>query len=300
MTEKLPSYGGQAVIEGVMMRGRNAVAIAMRSPQNTIEVHTEPLSKIYSSNFSKIPFLRGLLSLWDALGLGIRALTISANMQTEEEEEELSGPALYGTLFVSLAFGIGLFFLLPATIGQLSETYLGASVWVGNAIEGVIRLVLLVGYIWLIGLMPDIQRVYAYHGSEHKTINAFEDSAELNPEVVQKYSRLHPRCGTAFLLNVVILSIILFALLGPLPMLWRLLSRVLLLPVIAGIAYEYLRWTANHIDNPLVKILITPNLELQKLTTREPSLDIIEVGIAAFLAMRREEGLLDTDQSPII
>ncbi len=147
--------------------------------------------------------------------------------------------------------------------------------------------------------MPDIQRVYAYHGAEHKTINAFEASAELTPESVQKFSRLHPRCGTAFLLDVVILSIILFALLGPLPMLWRLISRVLLLPVIAGIAYEYLRWTAKNMDNPIVKALVAPNLELQKLTTREPSLDIIEVGIEAFLAMRKEETASEGDYSPI-
>ncbi len=299
MEEKLPSYGGQAVIEGVMMRGQKAVAIAMRSPQQTIEIHTEPLSKIYSSKVSKIPFLRGLLSLWDALGLGIRALTISANMQTEDEEEELSGPALYLTLVISLSIGIGLFFLLPAAVGQLFENYLSVSVWVSNLIEGLLRLILLVAYIWAIGLMPDIQRVYAYHGAEHKTINAFEASAELTPESVQKFSRLHPRCGTAFLLDVVILSIILFALLGPLPMLWRLISRVLLLPVIAGIAYEYLRWTAKNMDNPIVKALVAPNLELQKLTTREPSLDIIEVGIEAFLAMRKEETASEGDYSPI-
>ncbi|HSO27496.1 MAG TPA: DUF1385 domain-containing protein [Anaerolineales bacterium] len=288
MAEKLPSYGGQAVIEGVMMRGTQAVAIAMRTPERDIKIHTEPLKGIYRSRVSKIPFLRGLTALWDALGLGVRALTISANTQTGEDEK-LEGPALYLTLAISLSFGIGLFFLAPALVGQLSERFLGFSAWWGNVLEGFIRLGLLVAYIYLIGLMPDIRRVFAYHGAEHKTINAFEDGAELTPENVATYSLEHPRCGTAFLLTLVLLSIFVFSLLGPLPMFWRLASRVILLPVLAMAAYEYIRWSANHLDNAFVRWITRPNLALQRLTTREPSLEILEVSIAAFKAMLAEE-----------
>lgn len=285
---KMPTYGGQAVIEGVMMRGARSVAIAMRSPDQQIVVHTENLAGIYKSKIAKLPFLRGLVILWDALGLGMRALTISANVQTNEDEK-LEGPALYGTLAVALSLGIGLFFLLPAGAGQLAERWLGWNAWLSNLAEGVIRLLLLVGYIWAIGLISDIRRVYAYHGAEHKTINAFEAGAELTPESVARFSLEHPRCGTAFLLTLMLFSILLFSLLGPLPTFWRLASRVLLLPVLAGIAYEYIRFTAKYIENPFVQLLVRPNLALQRLTTREPSLDMLEVSIAAFNAMRAGE-----------
>ena len=285
---KMPTYGGQAVIEGVMMRGLKSVAIAMRAPNEEIVLHTENLGGIYKSRVTKIPFLRGLVMLWDALGLGMRALTISANVQTDEEEK-IEGPMLYITLGVSLIFGIGLFFLLPAVVGQLSENYLGLSAWWGNLAEGLVRLFLLVAYIWAVGLMPDIRRVYAYHGAEHKTINAFEAGADLTPENVSRFSLEHPRCGTAFLLTLVVFSVLLFSLLGPLPMFWRLASRILLLPVLAGVAYEYIRWTSNHMDSPLIRVLVKPNLALQHLTTREPSLDMLEVSIAAFDAMYTSE-----------
>jgi len=288
MSDTLPTYGGQAVIEGVMMRGSQAVAIAMRDPEQQIVIHTENLGGIYKSRISKIPFLRGLILLWDALGLGMRALTISANTQTGEDEQ-LEGPMLYLTLAFSLAFSIGLFFLAPAAVGQLIERLGGISSWWGNLAEGVVRLLLLIGYIGLIGLMPDIQRVFAYHGAEHKTINAFEAGVELTPENVAEQSIEHPRCGTAFLLTLVLISILIFSLLGPMPLLWRLLTRVAFIPIIAGIAYEYIRWTARNLDSSFVQAIIEPNLALQRLTTREPSLEIIEVGIAAFEAMRHEE-----------
>ena len=278
MPERMPSYGGQAVIEGVMMRGKKAVAIAMRSPTKEIVVHRETLGPIYSSKLSKIPFLRGLILLYDALGLGMRALTISANLQTGDDEK-LEGPALYGTIAIALAIGIGMFFLLPAFLGQLVERALtpggfafgtGAGVnaissvggflsgisssqtapvstlaaWLGNLFEGIFRLFILIGYMLLIGRMDDIRRVFAYHGAEHKTINAYEANAELTPENVARFPLEHPRCGTSFMLTVVLMSVILFSLLGPLPMVWRLVSRVLLIPVLAGLAYEYIRWTA--------------------------------------------------------
>jgi uncharacterized protein YqhQ len=288
MEDRIITYGGQAVIEGVLMRGKSAMAIAMRAPDGNIVTHTENLSTVYRGRISRTPFLRGIILLWDALGLGVHALTISANTQTGEDEK-LEGPALYGTLAISLLLGIGLFFLAPAAVGGLFERYLGWSSWWSNVVEGVLRLGLLIGYIWLLGLMPDVRRVFSDHGAEHKTINAFEAGAELKPDIVAKYPLEHARCGTAFLLTLVILSILVFSLLGPMPMFWRLASRILLIPVIAGIAVEYIRWTANHLDWAVVRWMIKPNLALQSLTTREPDTAILEVAIASFNAMRQAE-----------
>ena len=288
MEDRIISYGGQAVIEGVMMRGQKAFAIAMRGPDGNIVVHKEDLAAVYRSRITKIPFLRGIILLWDALGLGMRALTVSANTQTGEDEK-LEGPALYLTLGVSLAIGIGIFFLFPAGVGGLAEHYLGWSPWLNNLLEGVLRLALLVGYIWAIGFMPDVKRLFGYHGAEHKTINAYEAGAELTPESVAKYPLAHARCGTAFLLTLVLISILVFTFLGPLPMFWRLASRVLLIPVIAGIAVEYIRWTANHLDSPIVQFMIKPNLALQSLTTREPDRSMLEVAIESFKTMRNAE-----------
>ena len=290
---KLPSYGGQAVIEGVMMRGKKYVAIAMRNPDDEIVIHKEPLGSIYKSRLVEIPLLRGLVMLWDALILGMRALTISANTQTGEDEK-IEGPLLYFTLAVSLTIGVVFFFLAPATVGQFVEKSLGLNAWWGNVVEGVTRLVILIGYIWLVGKYSEIKRVFSYHGAEHKTINAFESGAELNPESVSKYPLEHPRCGTSFLLTLIVFSVLVFTLLGPLPLGWRLASRIFMIPVIAGLAYEYIRWTSNHLDSRLVQVLVKPNLALQHLTTREPSLDMLEVSIAAFNAMRAEEQKLIT------
>ena len=288
MSDQIQTYGGQAVIEGVMMRGAKAVAIAMRAPDNSISIHTEELGQIYKSKISKIPFLRGLVLLWDALGLGTRALTISANTQTGEDEK-LEGPTLYLTIGISLAIGIGMFFLLPALVGQWFQTTFNFSNWLSNLMEGVIRLLLLIGYIWGIGFLPDIRRVFAYHGAEHKTINAYENGAQLTPETVNKFSVEHPRCGTSFLLTLVLISIVIFSALGPMSLAVRLITRILFIPVLAGIAYEYIRWTANHIESPWVKWMIRPNLALQHLTTREPTTEILEVSIAAFNAMKNAE-----------
>jgi uncharacterized protein YqhQ len=294
---KLPTYGGQAVIEGVMMRGKTGMAIAMRAPDQSIVVHKENLSSIYRSNLVKIPFLRGLVMLWDALGLGIRALTISANTQTGEDEK-VEGPALYLALAVSLTFAVALFFLVPALVGYLTDRILFVSSlnqsisqvsWIGSLIEGITRLAILIGYIWLIGRIPEIRRVFAYHGAEHKTINAFEAGAELTPQCVSRFSLEHPRCGTAFLLTLVVFSVLVFTLLGPMPLGLRLLSRIILIPVIAGVAYEYIRWTANHLNSRFVQAIVKPNLALQRLTTREPNLEMLEVSIAAFQAMRSSE-----------
>lgn len=285
---KLPSYGGQALIEGVLMRGEYAIAASMRTPDGQIITHKEELTGIYKSGIKRIPFLRGLLILWDALGLGIKYLTLSANVQTGEDEK-IEGFSMFATLGVSMAIGIGLFFLAPAAVIHWLEGFLGMNPWTGNLLEGIIRLILIILYIWAIGKMPEIERVFAYHGAEHKTINAFEAGAKLEPEIVKNYPVEHPRCGTGFILTVVVFSLIGFVLIGPLPLGLRLLSRLILIPVIAGIAYEYIRWTGNNITNPLVRLLAKPNMALQKLTTREPDLKILEVGISAFKNMYEME-----------
>jgi len=307
--DRMITYGGQAVIEGVLMRGQKAYAIAMRAPDGNIVVHTETLAKVYRSKLAKIPFLRGVILLWDALGLGMRALTLSANTQTGEDEK-LEGPLLYLTVGISLLIGVGLFFLLPAAAGGWIETLIssntlgggsaslfpvnspelhGSAVWIGNLMEGLIRLILLVTYIWAIGFLPDVRRLFAYHGAEHKTINAFEAGAILTPESVAAFPLEHPRCGTGFMLTLVLVSILVFTGLGPLPLLWRLASRILLIPVLAGISVEYIRWTANHLQSPLVRWLIQPNFALQRLTTRVPDPSMLEVAIKSFNSMRMAE-----------
>jgi uncharacterized protein YqhQ len=321
------NYGGQAVIEGVMMRGSKALAVAVRNPQGEIVIHTEPLDpRIYGGRLGRIPFVRGLTLLWDALGLGIKSLMFSADVAMAEEEEKgassplagpspngsdaaggtagpkssaFEGPARWGTVLFSLAFSIGLFFLLPAFLGGQIESWLGLERGSlgGHVIEGVIRLALLIGYIWLIGLMPDVRRLYGYHGAEHKTINAYEAGAPLTPESVARFSLQHPRCGTAFLLTVVVISILFFSLFPPLSLPLRLLSRLILLPVVAGIAYEIIRFTGKHQKNPLIRLIIKPNLALQRLTTREPDEGMLAVAIAALqqvLAFEREVGTATT------
>jgi uncharacterized protein YqhQ len=286
--EKLPNYGGQALVEGIMMRGQNICAIAARAPDESILIESQQLGKVYRSQLTRIPFLRGLLILWDALVLGMRALTFSVNLQADEDEK-VEGVPMIITLLLSLAIGIGLFFVLPAGIAYLFEI---AFNWSGigiSIIEGLVRLLLLIGYIWGIGFMPEIRRVFGYHGAEHKTINAFEAGDTLDVESVSKYSCEHPRCGTAFLLTVVVFSIFIFSLLGPMPILQRLLSRILLVPILAMISYEYIRFTGRFIHLSWVRAVIAPNLALQRLTTREPDHGMIEVAIAAFNAMRKEE-----------
>jgi uncharacterized protein YqhQ len=287
MEDRIITYGGQAVMEGVMMRGQKGCAIAMRAPDGEIKIHTEKLSSIYQSKIAKIPFLRGSILLWDALGLGMRALTISANIQTGEDEK-LEGPLLYVVMAVSLTFSIGLFFLVPYGVGKLGQAF-GLNVWAGAAVEGLTRLLLIIGYMWAIGKLPDVNRLFRYHGAEHKTINAFEAGAELTPESVAKFPLEHPRCGTSFLLTLVVLSIIFFSFLHPLPVVFQIIARIVLIPVLAGVALEYTRWVANHLDRPFVQWLIKPNLALQHLTTREPDATMLEVSIRSFNEMRALE-----------
>lgn len=301
------NYGGQAVLEGVMMRGSKALAVAVRNPQGEIIIHTEPLNQtVYNSRLGKTPFLRGLVLLWDALGLGIKSLMFSADVALDEEDEDEDGetasdglpsqafstPVQIGTVLLSLSMSIGLFIVLPAFIAGLVEPRFG--VFAGHVVEGITRLLLLIGYVSLIAQMEDVRRLYGYHGAEHKTINAFEGQSELVPSKVAQFPIEHPRCGTAFLLTVVVISILLYSVI-PLdwlpfhPIVARVLSRIVLLPIVAGLAYEYIRLTAKYQDRKVVQWLIKPNLALQHLTTREPDESMIEVAIAAFEEVLKAE-----------
>ncbi|MCS6844286.1 MAG: DUF1385 domain-containing protein [Caldilineales bacterium] len=292
-------YGGQAVIEGVMMRGRRHAAVAVRNPKGEIVVHEEPLTAaVYTKRWARWPFVRGITMLWDALVLGTRALLWSADVALSEEEDvQFTGPVAWTTVAASLVIAIVAFFFLPAALGKWIEHRLGLSVLAGAFVEGLIRLAFFLAYLVAIGRLPDIRRVFQYHGAEHKTINAYEAGAPLTPPSVARFSVLHPRCGTSFLLMVLVISIVLFAPLhfnfvqGPLAYVLRLGSRLLLIPVVAGISYEFLRFTARRQSHPVVKLLIAPGLGLQRLTTREPDESMLECAIAALMPVLAADGV---------
>ena len=287
-------YGGQAVIEGVMMRGRQRAAIAVRDPHGGIVVHEETLpARIYRSRASQVPFIRGMVLLWDALVLGTRSLMWSADVAIGEEEgsQGFSGPMAWGTLLISLAVGVGLFIALPAVLGGVAERFLGVSKLGASLFEGVVRLAMFIGYIVLIGRLPDVKRVFAYHGAEHKTINAYEAGAQLTPANVARYSTLHTRCGTSFLLFVLVISIILFTPLQFDNWFLRIGSRLVLIPFVAGIAYEFLRFSTQHQNNRIMRLLIAPGLAMQRLTTREPDESMLEIAIAALIPVLVADGL---------
>lgn len=286
-------YGGQALIEGVMMRGEANMAAAVRAPDGEIVTEEKPLdSPLYTSRWSKMPFLRGLVMLWDTLSLGYQALMFSANVAMPEEEEELGAGAMAGTLAVSLLFVVGVFFLLPMFLVGLLDRYISSAA-VSTLLEGLVRIGLFVGYLGLISLMPDIRRVFAYHGAEHKTVHAYEAGVPLEPQAVQAFSTAHTRCGTSFLLVVMVIYVFLTVLMGR-PSIWvRLLSRLVLVPVVAGLSYEWLKFSARHTDHPLVKVMVAPGMALQRLTTREPDDDMVQVAIVAL------ERVLALDGRPV-
>lgn len=295
---KMPAYGGQAVIEGVMMRGKRYLAMAVRDSHGQIQLHEEELPAIYSSKWMRVPFLRGILALWDSLSLGTRMISLSANISgTDDEQIDSKSMALVTVL--SLVIGVAVFFLLPAFVAGWLHKRFTLGPWWSNVIEGVLRLFLLIAYMALVGQMKDIRRVYAYHGAEHKTINAYEANVALTPSETAKQSTQHPRCGTSFMLTLALISVLVFSLLGPMPIYWRLISRILMLPLVAGIAYEYIRWVAKYMDDSaFLRWIIKPNLALQKLTTREPSEDMLEVAIAAFNRLLELEEGKDTVKTP--
>ncbi|MBI2171691.1 MAG: DUF1385 domain-containing protein [Chloroflexi bacterium] len=279
-------YGGQAVVEGVMIRGRRFYAVAARRPDGQLTSIVEPLHSLYTGSIRRTPIIRGPIVLAETLVLGIKALMYSGNVTLQKEGEKLEGPGMAITLALSLAVAIAIFFVAPLfAVNLLDRTIFSAqtaaSSVLSNIVEGLIRLGFFLAYIWLIGLMPDIRRVFAYHGAEHMTVQAHEQGLPLETPFIRRFSTAHPRCGTAFLLTVMVVAILVFALLGRPSLEWRILSRILLLPVIAGIAYEVIRFSGMHLNNPLVRLISAPNLLLQKLTTRQPEDSQIEVAIHA-------------------
>jgi uncharacterized protein YqhQ len=302
-------YGGQAVIEGVMMRGRKTMAVSVHNPQGEIVTHHEPLTaKIYTSTWGQWPFVRGVAMLWDALGLGIRALLWSSEVASQEEggeKVEFSGAVAWTTIAGSLVFAVALFFLLPTLISKFLTGMIHEHAVVDAVLEGVLRLVIFLVYLWAIGRIPEIKRVFGYHGAEHKTINAYEAGAELTPSEVQKFSVQHVRCGTSFLLYVLVISIVLFAPLtfrnvdnAFLALTLRLVSRILLIPVVASIAYEIIRFSARHQDHAIMRLVIAPGLALQKLTTREPDDSMVEAAIASLVPVLQADGVTVTSNQP--
>ncbi|MBI3912619.1 MAG: DUF1385 domain-containing protein [Chloroflexi bacterium] len=329
-------YGGQAVIEGVMMRGKKFVACAVRKADGEIVMTSERLSAaIYSSGWAKIPFLRAVTIMWDTIVLGTRMLMWAANIAVAEEVakenakgakadaksakadaksakenakeresakgakefEGIPAGAAWGTLAVSLTFGIGLFFVLPLVAVNFADPFLNAALpndasasVASNLLEGAIRLVIFLIYIGSISMVPDIRRVFQYHGAEHKTIAAEEAGAELTPATIQKFSKEHPRCGTGFLLTVVVVSIFVFALFGRPPLEWRIASRILLVPVVAALSYELIKFGSAHQRNPILYwLVVKPSLALQSLTTREPEDEMVLVAVAALRKVQAEE-----------
>jgi len=271
-------YGGQAVIEGVMIRGRKTMVTVVRRPCGELAVDTQPLAPIYTGRMRQTPLIRGIIVLIEALVLGIKTLLYSARVSLEEEEEELSGGMTWIMVTISLAFGVALFFLAPLFLTRLFNI---ASPLVFNLVEGIIRVAIFILFLKLITLMPDIKRVFAYHGAEHKAVNAYEDGATLEVEAARKYSTAHLRCGTSFLFAVLIIAIIVFALIG-LPALWlMILSRIILIPVIAGIGYELTHFGGRHTKSRLVRAILAPGLWLQSLTAREPDDSQLEVALSA-------------------
>jgi len=280
-------YGGQAVIEGVMMRGPNSRAVAVRLPEGGIAVDEKQVGSITKRYpFLKWPLLRGVVALVESLLIGIEALNYSAS-KALGEEEELSKTEIILTIGFALALAVVLFVIVPTGAAHLLKNLFQGSL-AQNLVEGMLRLVVFLLYVILIGRLEDIKRVFQYHGAEHKVINAYEAGQDLTVEKVQRFSTFHPRCGTSFLLIVLVLSIFLFASLGHQVLWWRITSRVLLLPVLAGISYEVLKLSAKYAENFLCRLLITPGRWLQGLTTGEPDDSQVEVAISAFDAVLKE------------
>ena len=252
----------------------------VRRPSGGLAVDTEPLPAIYSGWMRKTPLLRGIVVLIEALVLGVKTLLYSANVSLEEEDESISGGWLWLTLIVALAFGVALFFITPLFLTKLLDPHIGSSL-VFNLIEGCIRVVIFIVYLKLVTLVPSLRRVFAYHGAEHKAVNAYEDGASLEVEAARNYGTAHVRCGTSFLFAVLIISIIVFALVGR-PSIWLMvLSRIILIPVIAALAYEVTYFGGKHAKNGLVRAILAPGLWLQSLTTREPDDSQLEVAVSA-------------------
>ena len=284
------TYGGQALIEGVLMRGRDAIAVALRHPDGRIVWANERLdSGFHGTRWSKLPFLRGLVVLYETLVVGTRWLVRSASVQAEEDGVELGKGSVALMLGITLVAGIGFFFLLPLVIASVTTSNVENGL-VQHLVEGLIRVGLFLGYLILIAQAPDIRRVFQYHGAEHMTIHALEHDEPLIPSAIRKYPTAHPRCGTEFLVVVIALSILAFSLVGRQSPVLMVGSRIVLIPVIAAVGYELLRLGARHRSNPIVRAIMWPGILVQKITTRQPTDDMIEIAIVAMEEALKADG----------
>ncbi len=282
-------YGGQAVIDGVMMRGSTTWAVAVRAPDQSIAVETRAVQTITKRYpFLKWPLIRGSVVLVESLLIGIKALSISASVATEEEEKPITPWEMAGSIAVAMGLAVALFIVLPIFIAHLFTPLVSGAV-AQNFLEGALRVAAFLGYIAAVSYMPDIRRVFQYHGAEHKVINAYEAGAKLESAEVKKFSPLHARCGTSFLLLVILLKVLIFSFIATDPLWWRVASRILLLPIIAGLAYEGIKLTAKYAQSYLSRILMAPGLLVQRMTTREPDEEQIEVALKAFQTVRTQE-----------
>jgi uncharacterized protein YqhQ len=300
----MSAIGGQAVLEGVMMRSPGTWAVAVRKPDGEIaQVCRTIESPMARHRVFRLPVIRGVVALGESLTIGFRALAISANYAAQEEgegevETELSRGQLFFAFAVAIGFALLLFKVGPAIlVDKLVPVHSG---WAFVLVEGAVRVVVFIVYLSLISLIPDLKRVFQYHAAEHKAINAYEAGEELEPEIVQRHSLIHPRCGTAFLLWVMVVAIFVFAFFGRPAWYWLIASRILLLPVIAGIAYELIRFAGKHSGNRVLMTLLAPGLWLQRLTTREPSLDQLEVSIRALREVLAVESKSDTSKVEVM
>jgi uncharacterized protein YqhQ len=298
-------YGGQAVIEGVMIRGQSRAALAVRRPDGIIVRRSIPLETWANSALRGVPFLRGVLVLLETLLVGMKSLTISANEaaadENPEEDQQISSIAMASLLTVSLVLGIGIFFLIPVLVSRVIENA-GANDFTANLVEGGIRLGLFIGYVWIIGKMNDIKRVFGYHGAEHMVVHAHEAGEPLTVESVRRFPPAHPRCGTSFLMTVVIVSIIMFMFFPRDPFWFLVVSRIVLVPVIAGISYEFIRFAGKHQGNIWIRLISSPNILLQDLTTRQPDDGMMEVAITAInyaIAMDDDRAVPSDDKSEL-
>ena len=280
-----------------MMRGRKTRVTAVRRPSGGLALDIQPLPTIYSGRMRRTPLIRGIIVLIEAMVLGIKSLLYSANVSLEDEEEKISGGLVWAMVVVSLTFAVALFFMAPLFLTKLLDPYIHSSL-VFHLIEGFIRLAIFIVYLKLMTLVPDIKRVFAYHGAEHKAVNAYEAGVPLEVEVVKEYDTAHVRCGTSFLFAVLIIAIIVFALVGR-PAVWLMvLSRIVLIPVIAALGYEVIYFGANHIKNGFVRAILAPGLWLQALTTREPDDSQLDVAISALSKVIEVDQLKETVQAP--
>jgi len=298
-------YGGQAVIEGVMIRGQSRAALAVRRPDGIIVRRSIPLETWANSSLRNIPFLRGVLVLLETLLVGMKSLTISANEaaadENPEKDQQLSSVAMASLLTVSLILGIGIFFLIPVFVSRLVDNS-GANNFIANLVEGGIRLALFIGYVWIIGKMNDIKRVFGYHGAEHMVVHAHEAREPLTLESVRRFPPAHPRCGTSFLMTVVLVSIIMFMFFPRDPFWFLVVSRIVLVPIIAGISYEFIRFAGTHQNNIWIRMFNSPNILLQDLTTRQPDDGMMEVAITAIeyaIAMDEERAVPSDNKSEL-